>query len=79
MNATLPINNYYVTSMDRTSLYTAEQMQAHYQKGRADALDEAAKVCNAANPHPDQYSPLSEYTERRVALMLAEQIRRLKS
>ena len=30
-------------------VYTAEQMQAHYQAGREAALEEAARVCESEN------------------------------
>jgi hypothetical protein len=55
-----------------------EMVEAYGQQCRDAALEEAAKACDAANPHPDQWSDMSEFTERRVVLKLAAEIRSMK-
>ena len=42
------------------------------------ALEEAALMCVSFDPHPDQWSPQAEYTERRMVNTCAQAIRTMK-
>jgi len=54
--------------------YTADQMRQY----RLDALEEAAKICEKKNPHPDQWSDQREYTVANTVIECAIAIRQLK-
>jgi hypothetical protein len=43
----------------------------------AQERERCAKVCDGFDPHPDEYSDISEYTEKRVAVGCAAAIRAL--
>ena len=51
--------------------YTAEQMQAHYQKGRCAGLEEAARICHGIATAPSN-------VVLGVAMECYEKIRSLK-
>ena len=58
-------------------LFTLDQLQTAIAQARCQALGEAAKVCEAKNPHPNEYSDDAEFTTKIAVLGCADAIRAL--
>ena len=55
--------------------YTLERITRLIELVKAEENEACAKVCESKNPHPDQWSDMSEVAEQRAVTNCAEAIR----
>ena len=63
--------------LDHSNRWITLEIESLVKQAQADAFEQAAKVCETFDPHPNQWSEPFEYTQQTTANNCAQAIRQL--